>query len=103
MVRPTREIKEQAVVDLGSRARASTDMALKVLTGIASSPKAPHAARVSAAAIILDRGWGKAPQQLVGEDGGDIRVTIRQIIETVTVSAIDDDEKLIDHDDPATS
>jgi hypothetical protein len=78
-------------------------MALKVLTGIASSPKAPHAARVSAAAIILDRGWGKAPQQLVGEDGGDIKVTIRQIIETVTVSTIEDDAKLIETDQTDTS
>jgi hypothetical protein len=34
-----------------------------------------------AAGILLDRGWGRALQSHVGEDGGDIRVTIRQIIE----------------------
>ncbi len=34
------------------------------------SPKATHAARVSAANAILDRGWGKSPQPLQnGEDG----------------------------------
>jgi hypothetical protein len=40
----------------------------------------PAAARVSAAGILLDRGWGKAPQSHVGEDGGDLRVV--QIGET---------------------
>ena len=34
---------------------------------------------LSAASALLDRGWGRAPQ--VGEDGGDIRITIRQIVE----------------------
>jgi hypothetical protein len=33
-------------------------------------------------AHFLDRGWGKPEQAHVGPDGGDIRVTIRQIIET---------------------
>ena len=41
----------------------------------------PPAARVSAAGILLDRGWGRAPQPHAGEDGADILVTIRQIIE----------------------
>jgi hypothetical protein len=36
---------------------------------------------VSAASILLDRGWGRAPQPHAGEDGNDIRVTIRQIVE----------------------
>jgi hypothetical protein len=77
-----------------------TDLALKVLAGVAASAKAPQAARVSAAAILLDRGWGKAPQQLVGEDGGDIKVTIRQIIETVGQS-VEPHEQLTDETDQA--
>jgi hypothetical protein len=36
--------------------------------------------RVSAAGILLDRGWGRTPQPH-GEGGGDVRVTIRQIVE----------------------
>jgi hypothetical protein len=40
------------------------------------------AARVQAASVLLDRGWGKAPQAHVGEDDGDIRVTIRQIVDS---------------------
>ena len=42
--------------------------------------KRRHAAW-QAAAILLDRGWGKAPQPHTGEDDKDIRVTIRTIIE----------------------
>ena len=51
------------------------------LAGIVSQEAVPPAARVSAAGILLDRGWGRAPQPHAGEDGGDIRVTIRQIVE----------------------
>ena len=40
-----------------------------------------EAARVSACSIILDRGWGKAEQPHTGADGGDIKITIRNIIE----------------------
>jgi len=40
------------------------------------------ATRVQAAAILLDRGWGKALQPHGGDDGnGNIQVIIRQIIE----------------------
>ena len=41
----------------------------------------PPAARVQAASVLLDRGWGKPPQAHTGEDDKDIRVTIRQIVE----------------------
>ena len=44
-------------------------------------PEYSAAARVQAASVLLDRGWGKAPQAHVGEDGQDIRVTIRKITE----------------------
>lgn len=38
--------------------------------------------------MLLDRGWGKAPQSITGTDGeGDIKVTIRHILEYI------DDEK----------
>ena len=76
---------------------------LKVLVGVASSKGAQAGARVAAACAILDRGWGKAPAQLTGADGGDIQIVIRQIIETATVS---DDALVIEHDDsekPATT
>ena len=36
---------------------------------------------VQAVNILLDRGWGKPPQAHTGEDGKNISVTIRQIVE----------------------
>ena len=44
-------------------------------------PEYSPAARVQAASVLLDRGWGKPPQAHMGEDDKDIRVTIRQIVE----------------------
>jgi hypothetical protein len=50
-------------------------MGLKVLAGIASNENAPAAARVSAVALLFERGWGKPPQPHSGEDG-DGRVVV---------------------------
>ena len=51
-----------------------------MLAGIVSQEAIPPAARVSAAGILLDRGWGKPAQPHTGEDG-EIRVTLRTITE----------------------
>jgi hypothetical protein len=56
-------------------------MGIKVLAGIASAENAPPAARVAAVNALLDRGWGKAIQPHTGEESGDIRVVIRQIVD----------------------
>lgn len=45
-------------------ARQSTQLALNVLIEVAADPKAPQAARVTASQALLDRGWGKAAQQI---------------------------------------
>jgi hypothetical protein len=42
---------------------------------------APPRARIQAADILLDRGWGKPTQPHTGEDDKDIHVTIRNIVE----------------------
>ena len=53
-----------------------------MLAGIVSQEAVPPAARVSAAGILLDRGWGRAPQPQVGENGeNDIKITVRNITE----------------------
>ena len=52
------------------------------------------AARVQAANILLDRGWGKAIQPHTGDEGGDIRVVIRQIID----SGDKEESLLIEHE-----
>ena len=68
--------------DIRSLARGHTELCIKVLAGIVSQEASPAAARVSAAGILLDRGWGKAPQALSGEDGGGIQVIIRSIVDS---------------------
>jgi hypothetical protein len=42
-------------------------------------PEHSDAARIQAANILLDRGWGKPAQPHASEDGKDIHVTIRKI------------------------
>ena len=49
----------EAVRDI---ARESTELAITTLRTIAADTDAPHAARVSAATALLDRGWGKPLQ-----------------------------------------
>ena len=70
------------IVDIRSLARSHTTTAIKVLAGIMSEPEAAPAARVTAACQLLDRGWGKPAQMVTGADGGDIKVIIRQIIDS---------------------
>ena len=87
--------RKKIPTDLRSLARGHTKLCIKVLAGIVSQQAVPAAARVSAAQALLDRGWGRAPQVLSGEDGGGIQVIIRQIID-VTGEA---EPVLIEHDD----
>ena len=60
----------KTLVEISSLARSHTKTAINALVGVMRSRKATHAARISAANAILDRGWGKPPQALEnGEDG----------------------------------
>jgi hypothetical protein len=64
-----------------SLARAYTHTAINRLVGLCTQAKS-EAVQCQAAIALLERGWGKPPQSHIGEDGeGDIRVTIRHIIE----------------------
>lgn len=58
-------------------------MALNVLAGIAGEKTSPPAARVSAAIGLLDRGWGKPAQAIVGGDDDDAPVKLEQIVRTI--------------------
>jgi hypothetical protein len=73
----------KTLVDLKSLARVHTATCIRTLASIVTQPKAPPSARVMAAGMLLDRGWGKAPQVHSGGDGGSIQVIIRQIVDTV--------------------
>lgn len=67
----------RALTEIRSLARSHTESALKTLAGIMNEPDAPHAARVSAANSLLDRGWGKAAQILAGdENDGPVKLEI---------------------------
>jgi hypothetical protein len=60
----------KTITEIRSIARSHTRTAIRTLVGVMCSKEATHAARVSAANAILDRGWGKPPQSLQnGEDG----------------------------------
>ena len=70
----------RAPTDIRSLARSHSNLAIKVLAGIAKDGT-NDGARVAAAVALLDRGWGKPAQMHSGEDGGDIRITIRKIFD----------------------
>ncbi len=69
----------RALTDIRSLARAHTETAIRVLAGIMQEPTANSAARVSAATALLDRGWGKPAQAIVGDDALD-PITVRTIV-----------------------
>ena len=74
--------RKRIPADLRSLARGHTELCIRVLAGIVSQEAVPPAARVQAASILLDRGWGKPPQAHTGAGGeGKIRVVIRHIVE----------------------
>ena len=75
------DTKPKTMVDVRSLARSHTVLAINTLAGIAKSPRCPPSARAVASLGLLDRGWGKAPQVHDGSIDGDIRITIRTIIE----------------------
>jgi hypothetical protein len=86
----------KAPIDIRSLARAHTEIAIKVLAGIAKDGT-NESARVSAATALLDRGWGKPPQTRTDEDGeGEIRVVIRHITEPLDEPRA---AKIIEHED----
>ena len=56
-------------------ARLHSESAINTLVAIKDDPGAPHAARVSAATAILDRGHGKPVQAVKGEVSFNITVS----------------------------
>jgi hypothetical protein len=67
--------------DLRSLCRAYTDTTVRMVAGIAKDGTTEDA-RLRAAHMLWERGWGRPAQPLTGEDGeGGIEVTIRHILE----------------------
>jgi len=65
--RPATVEAHKIIADLKAAARELTPQALGTLQEIMEDKRAPPAARVSAAAAILDRGWGKPKQTIEAE------------------------------------
>jgi hypothetical protein len=73
--------RKKIPADLRSLARGHTALCIRTLSGIVSNDGAPAAARVSAAGLLLERGWGKAVQPIAGDDGEPLTIVVRQILE----------------------
>ena len=74
----------RAPTDIRSLARLHTEASIASLAGIATNGES-ESAKVAACVALLDRGWGKCAQPHTGADGeSDIRITIRQILESST-------------------
>ena len=79
--------------EIRSLARSHTRSAINALVGVMRSKDATHAARVSTANAILDRGWGKAAQTTENGDNGAFELVHR--IERVIVHPENLDSKAI--------
>jgi hypothetical protein len=75
--------KPRTAAEIRSLARSHTRTAINALVGVMRSKDATHAARVSAANAILDRGWGKPAQAVGPTDDGALELIHR--IERVIV------------------
>ncbi|WP_291865733.1 hypothetical protein [Bradyrhizobium sp.] len=73
----------KALTEIRSLARTHTRTAIRVLVNVMRDPKASAAAKVAAANILLDRGWGKAAQPIGNDEGGTLQLIHR--IERVIV------------------
>lgn len=70
--------RPKGTAEVRELARGLGPDAIRGLAKIAKDSKAPPAARVAAWNALLDRGFGKAPQALTGEDGqGPVELAVR--------------------------
>jgi hypothetical protein len=83
----------KTLTEIRSLARSHTRTAVNALVGVMKAKDATHAARVSAATAILDRGWGRPPQALETGDNGALELIHR--IERVIVHPENQDSKNI--------
>jgi hypothetical protein len=58
----------QVINDVKDAAKALTGKAIATLERVMDDPKAPPAARVTAATAVLDRGWGRPTQPIEERD-----------------------------------
>ena len=83
----------KTLTEIRSLARSHTGAAIRALAGVMNSRNATHAAKISAANAILDRGWGKPPQSLQNSDDGALEL-IHRIERVIVHSENSDGESL---------
>lgn len=86
--KPDPLMPKRTLTEIRSLARSHTRSAINALVGVMRSKDATHAARVSAANAILDRGWGKAAQ---AAENGDNAYELVHRIERVIIHPEDAD------------
>ena len=69
---------------IATLARSYTRTAIKTLAGIMMEPNCPPMARVAAAKVLLDRGWGK-PKEMHHSEVDDNRTLLKVVNEIVHV------------------
>ena len=67
-----------ALLDVREAAKRLTPLALKTLQRIMENPKASASAKVQAAALVLDRAWGKCVQPVSSDPDSPLVVEIIQ-------------------------
>lgn len=87
----------KAVADIRSLARQHSRLAINTLAAIARAKGAPEAARVSASVALLERGWGKPQQDVLV--GGDIKLTIRKMLDDDLIDVTPEPRKLESSDE----
>jgi len=65
------------VADIRSLARSYSESAIKTLVGIMGSENCSDRDRITAANILLERGWGKPTQPLSGDEENPLTLVTR--------------------------
>jgi len=65
------------VADIRSLARSYSESAIKTLAGIMGSENCSDRDRITAANILLERGWGKPTQPISGDEENPLTLVTR--------------------------
>ena len=65
---------------IASLARSHTATAIRTLAGIMMEPNCPPMARVAAAKVLLDRGWGKPKEMHQVDDNKTLLKVVNEIV-----------------------
>lgn len=88
----TKGTPNKVTASIRDAAREYTKDALQTLVDVMRDDEAPHAAKVSAANSILDRGYGKPSTVLSGdEDGGAIQTVTEIVLRGISPDDTSDD------------